>query len=141
MFTATVARAHLLISSAIMLAEILPWSWIWFSLSLGTGLGAIRPVCVLAGVHPPRDIVEGFPLRRLRSTRGFLECVSDSVNSTSVLFLVVHKGEGFSANPPSRARAGALLPGSGPAGLDSAQYCWVFSFFFFNRTLEICRKM
>jgi hypothetical protein len=103
MFTATVARAHPLILSAIVLGERLPWSWIWFSLSLGAGLGAIRPVCVLAGVHPPRDAVGNLPLRRIRSPRGFLECVSDSVNSASVLFLVVQKGKGFSVKPPARA--------------------------------------
>jgi hypothetical protein len=44
MLTVTVARAHPLIISAIMLGEILPWSWIWFSLSLGAGLGPLRPV-------------------------------------------------------------------------------------------------
>jgi hypothetical protein len=98
-----------LIISTIMLGEMLPWSWIWFGLSLGAGLGAIRSVCVLTGVHPPRDAVEDPPLRRIRSPRGFLECVSDSVNSTSVLFLVVQKGEGSSANPPSRACAGTFL--------------------------------
>ena len=93
-----------MISSAIRLGKILPWSWIWFSLSLSAGLGAIRPVCVLAGVHPPRDAVEGFPLRRLRSTRGFLEYVSDSVNSASDLLRVVLKRKGLSAKSPARAR-------------------------------------
>jgi hypothetical protein len=44
MLTVTVARAHPLIISAIMLGEILPWSWIWFSLSLGAGLGPLRLV-------------------------------------------------------------------------------------------------
>jgi hypothetical protein len=141
MSTVTVARAHLLISSAIMLGEILPWSWIWFSLSLSAGLGAIRSVCVLAGVHPPRDAVEGFPLQRLRSTRGFLECVSDSVNSASDLLRVVRKRKGLSAKSPVRPRAGALLPGTGPTGLDSAQHYLFFLLFFFRITLEICRKM
>jgi hypothetical protein len=110
MFSATVARAHPLIISAIMLGEMLPWSWIWFGLSLGASLGAIRPVCVLTGVHPPRDAVEGFPLRRLRSTRGFLGCVSDSVNSASVLLRVVQKCKGLSAKSPARSRARAPFP-------------------------------
>jgi hypothetical protein len=99
-----------LIISAIMLGEILPWSWICFSLTLGAGLGAIQPVCMLAGVHPPRVAVEDLPLRRIRSPRGFLECVSDSLNSASVLLLVVQKGKGFSVKPPARARAWAPFP-------------------------------
>ena len=89
MFTAPVARAHILTIRAIILGKMLPGSRIWFGLSLGTGLGTIRPVCALTGVRPPRDAVEDPPMRRIRSPRGFLESVSDSVNSTSVLFLVV----------------------------------------------------
>jgi hypothetical protein len=58
MFSATVARAHPLIISTIMLAEMLPWSWIWFGLSLGAGLGAIRPVQWLVGA-PPRAAIVG----------------------------------------------------------------------------------
>jgi hypothetical protein len=134
MFTATVARAHPLIISAIMLGEILPWSWIWFSLSLGAGLGAIRPVCVLAGVHPPRDAVEDLPLRRIRSPRGSLECVSDSLNSASVLLLVVQKGKGFSVNPPARA---PFPSGLGRWAEISPVLFTGFSFSFYSRAKTI----
>jgi hypothetical protein len=135
MFTATVARAHLLISSAIMLGEILPWSWIWVSLSLGAGLGAIRPVCVLAGVHPPRDAVEGFPLRRLRSTRGFLECVSDSLNSASVLPRVVQKRKGLPTKSPARPRVRAPLPSELGRWAETSPV--LFTSFLFLFTLEL----
>jgi hypothetical protein len=135
MFSATVARAHPLIISAIMLGEMLPWSWIWFGLSLGVGLGAIRPICLLTGVHPPRDAVEDPPLRRIRSPRGFLECVSDSVNSTSVLFLVVQKGEGFSANPPSRARARAPFPLDWAAWAETGPVLLNLFLFLFQKSL------
>jgi hypothetical protein len=138
MFTATVARAHPLIISAIMLGEILPWSWIWFSLSLGAGLGAIRPVCVLAGVHPPRDAVEDLPLRRIRSPRGFLECVSDSLNSASVLLLVVQKGKGFSVKPPARARARAPFPSELGRWAEISPVLFIgFSFSFYSRAKTI----
>jgi hypothetical protein len=145
MFTATVARAHPLIISAIMLGEILPWSWICFSLTLGAGLGAIQPVCMLAGVHPPRDAVEDLPLRRIRSPRGFLECVSDSLNSASVLLLVVQKGKGFSVKPPARARARAPFPsGLGRWAETSPSLLHPFSFSFsveLWKFVKNCRKI
>jgi hypothetical protein len=51
-----------LVISAIKLGEILFRSRIWFSPKLSAGLGLLRPVCVLAGVHPPRDAVGDLPL-------------------------------------------------------------------------------
>jgi hypothetical protein len=62
MLTATVARAHPLIISTIMLGEMLPWSWIWFGLSLGAGHRLNRPVQWLAGAPPRAAIVGDLPL-------------------------------------------------------------------------------
>ena len=46
---------------------MLPGSRIWFGLSLGTGLGAIRPVCALTGVRPPHDAVEDVAGKEIES--------------------------------------------------------------------------
>jgi hypothetical protein len=84
-------------------------------------------------------------MRRIRSPRGFLESVSDSVNSTSVLFLVVQKGEGFSANLPSRGRARALSPSELGYWAEISPVLFIgFSFSFYSRVktiIENSRKM
>ena len=72
MFTATVAKAHSLILSAIMLGEMLPWSWIWFSLSLGAGHRLNRPVQWLTGARPRVNVIVDLAVRRNRNQGGFL---------------------------------------------------------------------
>jgi hypothetical protein len=98
----------------------------------------IWPVQALAGVRLGVNAVEDLPLRRIRSPRGFLECVSDSLNSASVLLLVVQKGKGFSIKPPARARARAPFPsGMGRWAEISPVLFTSFSFSFYSRAKTI----
>jgi hypothetical protein len=78
MFTAPVARAHPLTIRAIMLGKMFPGSRIRFGLSLGTGLGTIRPVCALTGVRSLRERRRGPPIGNRKKRRGLFVGVSDS---------------------------------------------------------------
>ena len=78
MFTATVARAHPLIISAIMLGEILLWGRIRGKPKISAGLGPNRLVQELAGLWPRVNAVVDLGLRRNRSLRALVQTVSDS---------------------------------------------------------------